>query len=241
MWAETTSTLPVRSSSPKAMRTAPPTRSTMRRRPSHPGQQVGHPAEGQAAEQERDAQAQRIGQQEGDPSGGRAPGAGGQGEDTAQHRPDAGGPGEGEGHPHDGRGPGPEDRRPDAEPLLAGQGHGQGDTGGHGHQDGSEHHDQDARDHLERVLVGEEEPAQRRGRGAEDGEDHRESGDEGQDPPEQAGAVPPELLRVRCVTRGLPDAGGSRRDGIARPRAPSRYPGRGPRRRNRSDGGRTTR
>ena len=33
MWAETTSTLPVRSSSPKTIRMAPPTRSTMRRRP----------------------------------------------------------------------------------------------------------------------------------------------------------------------------------------------------------------
>ena len=57
--------------------------------------------------------------------------------------------------------------------------------------------DQDARHHLEGVLVGEEQAADRRGRGAEDGEDHGEPGDEGEDPPEQPAAVTPELLGVR--------------------------------------------
>ena len=156
--------------------------------PPSPGDDRGEPAEGQARQEERHGQPQRVREEEENAAGQRAVVLR-QAEDDRQDRTDARGPGERERHPHDRGGPRPQGRRPHVEaPLTGHPGQHAPRTGTDpGPEPGGEHpqeENQAEQDHHESahvregLLVRDQKATDAGRRGAEGHEHHGEAGDE---------------------------------------------------------------
>ena len=153
------STLPVSSRIPKTTSTDPPTRSIHRSRLRTRATTSVIRPKARPLRRNGTPRPERVGQQQGDPSGRRSPGAGGQREHAAEHRPDARGPGEGEGHAHHRGAQAPSTEGRTRNRRSPDRAMGRVTPSGHGHQHGAEDHDEDPRHRLQGPLVGEEQAA----------------------------------------------------------------------------------